>query len=421
MVVGCEGYPGKRSLVKKPPYHGPFDLWNWSTSVYTSPLEAAHQRWLERRFAERGGSPEGGVPAVEMVPWGAVEGAQEPACVLVADYGELHAEYAAVRRGSAVMDRADRGLIEVAGTDALDVLERILSNKMPPVNEAARAFLLTRQGQVIGDLVVFNQGDRVLLDLDRTDEAVVAEHVNSFIFTEDATVCATGKERHRIEVYGPDAALLTESFTPPDSMRSLRLDAGTLPLGEVSIALDIAREDAEVVWEALLSIENIPAAKHPPRAIGWHAYNIARIEAGAPIFHIDFGDNVRPHETGVLDSRVSFNKGCYPGQEIVARMQSRGQSKRRLVGLRIEGEALPVAGAQVFPSEALDGGAIGEQIGVISSSTISPLLGAAPIAFATLKSSHAEEGTRVRVPADGTPVEATVTPLCFLQTNGTTS
>jgi folate-binding protein YgfZ len=389
--------------------------------VYTSPLESAHLRWVERRLRERGAPSDVSPPPLETVPWGAAEDAVEPACTLVATYGELQAEYAAVRRGSGVMDRSDRGVVEVLGSDAVEVLGNILSNAVPAKQETNRAFLLSRQGQVIADLVVVNQGDRVLLDLDRTDAEAVALHVESFVFTEDVTVRAFGDEHHRIEVYGPDAVVLVESIESVASFASWRVDVGTLPVGEPCVAIDVARDDAERVWEALLSPDNVPAAKHPPRAIGWHAFNIARIEAGSPIFHIDFGPDVRPHETGVLASRVSFTKGCYPGQEIVARMESRGQSKRCLVGLRFTSDALPVAGAQVFPGEPLDGGALGEQIGLISSSTISPLLGAVGVAFATVRSAHAEEGATVRVPADGEPVEATVSPLCFLHTNGTAS
>jgi folate-binding protein YgfZ len=387
-----------------------------SPFVHPSPLEAAHHRVLERRAQDLGMQiPDGGVE-LDRVPWGADEQATEPACMLIADYGELQAEYAAIRRATGVMDRVDRGLVELSGADALDLLSRLLTNAMPSVNDGVRGFFLQRNGRILADVLLVNRGETVLLDVDRTDAEALAEHLESFVFAEDVTILNCSGARQRIELYGPDGPELLAALATsvPEGLRSWRLDVGLDGLvGEPGVALDVPCDEAERLWEALLG--TALEAKRPPRAIGWHAFNIARIEAGTPLFHIDFGPDTLPHETGILASRVSFTKGCYPGQEIVARMESRGKSKRRLVGLRVENDALPVAGSQVFAGEASDGGEMGEQIGLITSSTIAPMLGAAPVAFGMLRSAHAGEGTRVRVVADGAPAPATVSPLRFLK------
>ena len=155
------------------------------------------------------------------------------------------------------------------------------------------------------------------------------------------------------------------------------------------------------------------------RPIGWSAFNTARIEAGSPIFHIDFGHDSLPAETGVLDEAVSFTKGCYLGQEIVARMKSLGHPKRLLVGLRVQGDQLPIAGSQVTePAEA--GGqnsnpaATHNIIGGITSSAVSPLLGQRPVVFAVMKWGRHTPGTRVLVPTEAGLAEAEVQPLRFL-------
>ncbi len=163
------------------------------------------------------------------------------------------------------------------------------------------------------------------------------------------------------------------------------------------------------------------------RLIGWHAFNIARVEAGTPLYLLDFGPGSLPHESGALHSRVNFKKGCYLGQEIVARMESRGHSKGTLVMLRavesyagpLETRPLPEAGAAIqlasnAPNAEATTPSTSEPIGRITSSVLSPRLGSQPIAIAYVKPAAASPGTSVRVEcADAPPgsIEMQVAPL----------
>jgi hypothetical protein len=268
--------------------------------------------------------------------------------------------------------------------------------------------------------------DRVLLDLDRTDAAVVTARLDGFIFAEDVEVRHLGESHHRIDCLGPDAPGSVEHLlgmpVPGGGAVEVEIDGGSVVAfaleegggsctGEPGIGLLAARGEIEALWERLLST---PApGRRPGRPIGWNAYNIARIENGRPLFHLDFGPDALPHETGLIPIRVDFRKGCYPGQEVVARMEARGggRGRRGVVGLRPDEDGLPVAGAQVFDAER----GIEHQIGIVTSSTISPLRGAQPIAFATVRASHMDPGSRVLVNADGRTVPATVTNLAFEQ------
>jgi folate-binding protein YgfZ len=183
--------------------------------------------------------------------------------------------------------------------------------------------------------------------------------------------------------------------------------------GEPGIELIMSHHDAPSVWNALLasarSFESESSMRLRP--IGWSAFNIARIEAGTPLMNIDFGTTNFPHETGLLRNRVSFTKGCYLGQEIVARMESLGKPRQMLVGLRMAADLLPESGAQVFAIGEND--SMGEQVGVVTSSTLSPMLGAAPIAFGMLKTTAAATGTSVLVNGEGLQAKATVGELQF--------
>ncbi|QKK08320.1 MAG: hypothetical protein HND58_09085 [Planctomycetota bacterium] len=111
---------------------------------------------------------------------------------------------------------------------------------------------------------------------------------------------------------------------------------------------------------------------------------------------------------------MSFTKGCYLGQEVVARMEARGQAKQRLVGLRIDRPGgpdapLPIAGAEIFAEpDATPGQA--KPIGRVTSSTLSPMLGMASIGLAMVRQAHAAAGTVLHIPADGHLVPATVQP-----------
>lgn len=398
-----------------------------------SPLAEAHIRVVEQRIADLAtlsgsrdregrlgaatGKAEGDGRSIELdlVPWGVSEESSDPSCMLVADYGELESEYAAIRRGTAMMDRADRGLVELRGPDASDLISRLVTNVLPDGDETTQAYVLARTGRVLSDLRMIVRGESVLLDLDRTDAELVVEHLGSFVFAEEVEIIDHTPERHRIELYGPDVEVAFKAACPepPPELRWWLMEQdGTSPVGEMALAIDAPIALIESIWDKIIS--TTPEARRPPRAIGWHAFNIARIEAGSAIFHVDFGPDALPHETGMIPRRVSFKKGCYPGQEVVARMESRGKSKRKLVGLRVQGHELPIAGGQVFKPDAEDPELIGKQVGVITSSTLAPMLGAVPIAFASIGRAGFDEGTTLRVVADGRTTEVTVGPLDFL-------
>src|SRR5437763_7117493 len=145
-------------------------------------------------------------------------------------------------------------------------------------------------------------------------------------------------------------------------------------------------------------------------AAGWAAFNACRIEAGRPLFGIDFegappasaypgrkqredesgqasGPGVLPAETGLLSRAVSFTKGCYLGQEVVARMHARGQVARQLVGIKMDDNALPIAGASIFDASQ-------NTIGGITSSTPAPMLSCATIALGLVKTPFIPPGTK---------------------------
>lgn len=421
-----------------------------------SPLHTAHLQ-AEALLLAYGPDSETPTSPAESVAE-AITAQPAPNIELVATFGELDLEYAALRKACVLLDQPHRGLIELTGPDRLDFLNRMLTQELKGLapGQFRRSFWLNRKGRIDADLRVIQLQDRTLLELDAHAVARTLQGLAAYIITEDVTVKDLTESTHRLALHGPTAELLlnqsTRSGTP--DLRSAE-DPGSSPKPAHAINLNIASVDCIVfrddtsgepgyefivpaadaarVYQHLLETGTDPnqgtpealtdPATHTPgsritlRQAGWHAYNIARIEAGTPLYNIDFGPTSLPAETGVLLDRVSFTKGCYLGQEIVARMHARGHPKQMLVALKLARQfnltdstpRQPDSGAAVLRKEATES-APGDPVGAVTSSTTSPMLGAAAICFAQVKHDFATPGTELQVVTHDTLVPAAVQP-----------
>jgi len=350
---------------------------------------------------------------------------------IVAGYGLLELEYAAFRRGAAVMDMAHRGTIAVRGADRVDFLNRMVTQELKDMasGDVRAGFWLNRKGRIEADLLFVHVPDvdgtpsLTLVDVDIHDAARTVATLHSFLFAEDVQITDESALWGRLAVHGPEgAALLSNAGVEDAALEILNHDARCVSCTLAGAAAVLARRDqcgspgVEIflpreaigrAWDALVSQHDVQEiGRRRARPAGWHAYNIARIEAGTPLHHVDFGPDNLPHETGILNARTSFKKGCYPGQEVVARMESLGKPKQRLVALRMSEDALPTSGSPVFERGA--DGEPGNPVGAVTSSTLAPMLGAASVAFAMVRTAHTEPGTVLLVPAEGGRATATV-------------
>jgi folate-binding protein YgfZ len=357
---------------------------------------------------------------VHYLPW--ADGG-DPVALVPASYGSVEVEYAALRRGCALLDGCARGIIRVRGKDRLDVLQRMLTQDLRGLESGAvrRSFWLNRKGRIDADLSVVAFDDHWLLECDALDAPGAATSLSSFIFNEDIELVHDATLRvlslagpstfEALTAVGADTGVLA-----PSDARSCMVHVAGIPchawrldwFGVPTVHLACAAERAAELWKALLAQVDLAHGRRRVRPCGWYAQNIARIEAGEPWCHVDFGRESLPHESGVLRERVSFTKGCYLGQEIVARMESLGKPKQVVAALRIVGDALPSAGEQIF--SLTEGGGLAEQVGAVTSSTLSPMLGAVSIALATVRTAHAAPGTILAVNAEGMTARAVVQP-----------
>jgi folate-binding protein YgfZ len=369
---------------------------------------------------------------------------------IVSTFGEPQAEYAAIRKAAGLLDLPQRGLIELTGDDRHAFLNNLISNQL--VDKATKtplqpgqwvyAFLLNLKGRVVLDLNVIETGGRTLLELDGRLVPMLVSLLDRYVFAERVKIRSLAGEAYEIALHGPGAADLLTAEGMTLKLSPGQCGEGTLggapiivwrddPCGVPGLHLIVPNDRAADLWQHLLARHGneISLGKRSLRPIGWAAFNATRVEAGRLLFGVDFelappsmpgkqataqADaeprpvGVLPAETTLLDRAVSFTKGCYLGQEVVARMHARSQVARQLVGLRVDDDALPIAGAQVFDDQQ-------NVVGVVTSSTMSPILSDAAIALAMVRKPMFDVGRRLLVAAEGAVRGAVVTPLPFLQ------
>lgn len=360
-------------------------------------------------------------------------GPAELSILVVETFAEVQAEYAAIRKGCVLLDLPQRGCLRTEGDDRLGFLNRMVTQELKDLtpSRAVRSFWLNRKGRIDADLRIIALEDHFLIDLDVLVASTARDTLDNFLFSEDCRIEDMSETTHRLALHGPTAPNLLRAVASPSGgehpadlapgRASVASIAGKRVVidrqdsaGEPGFEILTSVEDTKPVYDALLEAgldDNGSSETIRLRQAGWLAYNIARIEAGWPIYNIDFGPQSLPHETGVLHDRVSFTKGCYLGQEVVARMQSLGRPKQKLVGLRIatapqseQPVRQPLTGALVYTG-AEDSP---EPVGAVTSSTLSPMLGGEAICFAQVRTKHADAGTRLLTDADGSRVPATV-------------
>ncbi len=355
---------------------------------------------------------------------------------VVETFGEYEAEYAAIRKGVGLMATPQRGLIAVRGTQWAAFLQSMLTNdtsdKELPPGRSCRAFLLNRAGRIDADMVVArldaDDPAGAWMVVDQCDAEHVVKQLDQYVFAEDVEFEDVSAQYSQISLHGPEAGALVGKLSGSSSTIEVdacvqiemaghsgfvyrRDEAGLCGLHLIMPADDTAvvhEQMAEAIGGLMPDVEGGSRRQFAGRGIGWLAYNTARIEAGTPLFHVDFGPDSLPHESGVLREAVSFTKGCYLGQEIVARMENLGHPKKLLVGLKMADERLPIAGTQVFDEDEAT------VIGAVTSSTASPMLGQKAIGFAMVKWGRHRPGTNVKVAAEGQMVEALTHGLGFL-------
>lgn len=311
------------------------------------------------------------------------------------------AAYTAALEGAAVLDEATCGRILMRGGSAADLLHRLSTNdilKLKP-GRGARTVLTTPIGRIIDLLYVYARQDSLLIVTSPGQGAAVFGHLRKNIFFNDkVTLEPAGRSHDQLALYGPAAIGVLEQLTgvelaeiPPLGTTDARMGgaeilvARHLPIGGGGFRLLVPVEHALPVRAALTDAGVVP--------LDPATFDVLRVEQGYGAFGRELGQEYIPLETGLLDA-VSFTKGCYVGQEIIARMESRNRLAKQLRGLKLSKtlEIGSTAEAQ-SPLAKLDVG--GKEMGDLTSAVVSPRFG--PIGLAYVRTAHSELGGVVGV------------------------
>ncbi len=264
--------------------------------------------------------------------------------------GDPPAEQRAMARSAAVVDR-DRAVIAVPGEDRLSWLHLLLTqhvSELPP-DTATEALVLDLQGRVLHHMGVAHTGDVVYLDTEPEDLPDLLDYLRRMVFWSKVEPRDATAELAVLTVVGPDtAAVLERAGVPvPDVLGVRPLDGGGLVRrtpwpGPDAADLFVPRADVDAWRERLAGAGARPA--------GSMAFEALRVEALRPRTRIDTDERTIPHEVGWIGPAVHLTKGCYRGQETVARVANLGRPPRQLVLLHLDtgDEELPVPGDPVL-------------------------------------------------------------------------
>jgi tRNA-modifying protein YgfZ len=259
------------------------------------------------------------------------------------------------------------------------------------------AAFLTHKGKMLGDLRILDTGDELRLDCERVALQDLFTMIHRFKLGRDVELHKRTLESGLLSLIGPDARRVAGATDLPEAEhahRASRIGGAAVRLIATDLGVDVLCDaaDTEPVAAALIAAGAVPA--------GEDAAEVRRVETGRPRYGVDLNDTVIPQEAGLNDRAVSFEKGCYVGQETVARLHFRGKPNRHLRGLKLAGAA---ATGDVLR--------LGErEVGRLGSVVASPVHG--PIALALVRR-EAQPGDTVAVGDDG--VLAEVIDLPFAQ------
>ena len=335
-----------------------------------------------------------------------------------AHYHDARAEYDAVRGGASagVIDLSSRGRVEVSGAEAVQFLNGMITNDAGRLADGAwmHAAFPNVQGRLLATARVARRGDTFLIDTEAATSERVRQSLERFTLAGDFRVRDVSKETALLSVQGAGASRVLTAVLGEETAGMERGRASDARRGELSAFVLRAThtsengfdllcdaERAERLWDALISAG--------ARPVGFDALELLRVEAGVVRYGVD-ADDANVVLEAVSDEAVSFTKGCYVGQEIIARIHWRGHVAKKLAGLIVEAEDVLPPGAKVFANDAE------REAGRVTSCVFSPRLGKT-VALAVLKYDYLKPGTEVRVVVaeDAGPRAARVVELPFVR------
>ena len=333
-----------------------------------------------------------------------------------AHYGEWVSEYQAVRQAVGLSDLSHRGKIRVTGDDRVKWLQGLISNDILPLQPGQGCYssFLTHKGKMLGYFRVYTLSESLWVeDVGEVGDATFQALRKFLLYGIKAKMENCAETWGLLLVSGPKAcAAVSAAFgvemsdLTPVTAIAAKIGGHTAYVlrteetGEADLEILLPADALNTAWERLMEA----GATYGIKAVGAHAREALRIEAGLPKAGPDLNEEIVPPEANLEGKAFSLNKGCYPGQEVVARMDTYGNVRRKLVGLVLKDSTVPPHGAKLFSGD--------REVGWVSSAARSPQL-KTPIAMAFPLRDFSAPGTNLTIDVDGARHATTVQALPF--------
>jgi folate-binding protein YgfZ len=319
-------------------------------------------------------------------------------------YANPTEEYWAIRNHSGMVDLSHIGLLRVTGRDRLAFLNGLLTNEILKMKEGTgiRSALLNTKARVLADLYLYAREDDLLVDTGDVPGANVRDILERFIITEDVQVRDVTSEFVHLTLQGQQAAekvrdLFGTTFADMSPLKHKMLGPTMIVsrdrTSQSGYDVILPSDESEAIWQGLLLKGVTP--------VGLDALEILRLEAGYPRYGVDVDENTIILEAGYRDA-ISFTKGCYLGQEVVARATHIGRVNKNLVQFRTESDHVPSAKSKMVAS--------GKEAGYVTSAAFSPGLKVV-VGLGYAQRDFAKEGTKLLVESDKGPLATIITRL----------
>ena len=316
---------------------------------------------------------------------------------MVSTLDTLASDYRTLTEGCGLVDRAGRGRLALTGPERREFLHGQITQDIEGLEpgHGAYAALLTHKGKMLTDLRVLDLGDELLLSCERAGLQELFNMIRRYKLGSDVELHKRTLEMGLLSLIGPDARRVAGARSLSGSEHAnTRAEIGGKPVilvaTDTGVDVFCGADDTAAVQAALEAAGAVPVEEA--------AAEIVRVERGRPRYGFELNDGVIPQEAGLNERAVSFTKGCYVGQETVARLFYRGKPNRHLRGLRLSGPAAPGDGLRLGEKE----------VGRVGTVVVSPAFGA--IALAIVRR-EAEPGETVTVGDGGATAEVVDLPF----------
>ncbi len=308
------------------------------------------------------------------------------------DFGDPRGEYEALTSSAGLVDLSSRTQIELVGPDRQTFLHNLCTNEIRRLQPGAgcEAFLCNAQGHVLALVYVFAGADSLVIDTVPGQEEKLLAQLDRYLIREKVELRGRSAQWGELLLAGPGAEEILRRFVTQLPEQLFQHTAATIAGAEVWLRrVDITRPHGYLIAAERSAIEGVTKALVAAGATlcGASALETARIEAGTPYFGCDVTDANLPQEIARDARAISFVKGCYIGQETVARLDSLGHVNRTLVGVKFAQTDVPSASTELTDET-------GKVVGQVTSATFSSRVDA-PLALAFVRRGHNTPGTKL--------------------------